>query len=177
MGSLGPGRQYGSQCSSVHSGSRSQECRWYSSSSNPASQIVLLYSLLKGQCSVRSFMAWVSSFEGSEVAVWMGIETVSVGKTQVVVMLTEFVRLSGAGSQVYVSGGVVVVGGGVVEGITGVNVLVWPGGPMQMYFPTIVCRFAHERPMVGFHDCSIRSVTLDPASARRDEHVSEEATS
>lgn len=126
---------------------------------------------------MRSLMAWVSSFEGSEVAVWKGIETVSVGKAQVVVMLTEFVRLSGAGSQVYVSGGVVIVDEAVVEGITGVNVLVWPGGPMQMYFPTIASRSAHEWPMVGFHDCSIKSVTLGPASMRRDEQLSEEVTS
>jgi hypothetical protein len=52
--------------------------------------------------------------------VWVGMRLSSVGKSQVVVMLTVFVMVSGAGPHVYLSVSVV-TGGGVVDGATGVN--------------------------------------------------------
>lgn len=120
-------------------------------------------------------MADTSSADG-RLGVLVGTKASSVGNGQTVVKLMELVNVSGAGPHVNVSGGVVIDGGGVVEGTTGVNFPVCPGGPTQIYFPIMNSRFEQSGPIVGFHDCSISLPTADPASLTKDEQVSSAVT-
>lgn len=100
LGRTGPvvtGKQYGSHAS-MHSGSRSDERRWYSSSAKPSVH-ASVSSPRNGQCDVRALMAETYALSGG-VIVAVAIGTASVGKSHEVVKSTELVAESGAGVQV-----------------------------------------------------------------------------
>ena len=100
LGRTGPvvtGKQYGSHAS-MHSGSRSDERRWYSSSANPSVHSSVS-SFRNGQFDVRALIAETYALSGG-VSVTVAIGIASVGKSHVVVKFKELVAESGAGVQV-----------------------------------------------------------------------------
>jgi hypothetical protein len=100
LGRTGPvvtGKQYGSHAS-THSGSRSDECRRYSSSANPSVHFSVS-SPRNGQCDMRALIAETYALPGG-VSVAVAIGMASVGKSHVVVKFKALVAVSGAGVQV-----------------------------------------------------------------------------
>jgi len=160
----------------MHSADMSQECKWNSSGSSPSSQ-ESSSSLLNGQCEIRAWTAdWLA--RGRGVAVLVAISTGSVGYIQLVVKFLELVAELGTVPQLYVASGVeLVVMVGFIDPSTGVNAVVWPGGDMQMYFPTIAGKFRQSWPIEGFQLRNMISSTPFPLNPTSDVQVSLATTS